>query len=478
MSDLTRLSASMMAQQVRAQKISPVELVDAHLARIERLNPQLNAFVSIDVEGAHRAGQEAEQAAVRGDELGPLHGVPVSIKSSIDVAGLHCEAGTRIRAGIVAHQDAPLVARLKAAGAIVLGTTNVPEFLMAWETDNLLYGRTNSPWDLERTPGGSSGGEAAAIAAGLSAAGVGSDGGGSIRVPAHFSGICGLKPTPGRMPATGHFPESLGPFAPLGVVGPMARTIEDVRLMFEAMAGTDWGDTSAAPVPLRRISENGARNLRIGYFEDDGCVPVTAETRAAVRAAADALRQQGFDVVPFRPDVLPQARRPWWVLFGRCGQMVLGPLVAGRGADQHPIIKELLALIGAEPPLTAADLLNAWLERDVLRLRLLAQMREFPVLLCPVAAIPAFRHGERRWTIDGTTVEYLGRERDIFSYAEYFNALGNPGAVVPVGRSAGGLPIGVQVVGRPWEEEETLAVAAVLDRAFGFQGPPMFHDRP
>jgi amidase len=258
----------------------------------------------------------------------------------------------------------------------------------------------------------------------------------------------------------------------------MARTVEDVRLMFEAMAGADWGDTSAAPVPLRRISENVARKLRVGYFEDDGCVPVTAETRAAVRAAADALRQQGFEVVPFRPDVLPQARRPWWVMFGRCGEMVLGPLVAGREPDQHPIIKELLALIGAEPPLTAADLLNAWLERDVLRLQLLAQMRQFPVLLCPVCAIPAFRHGERRWTVDGTTVEYLGRERDIFSYAEYFNALGNPGAVVPVGRSAEGLPIGVQVVGRPWEEEETLAVAAVLDRAFGFQGPPMFHDRP
>ncbi len=465
-----------MAQEVRTRKISPVELVDAHLARIERLNPQLNAFVSEDSERTRRAAREAEQAAVRGNKLGPLHGVPVSIKSSIDVVGLRCEAGTRIRAGTIATQDATLVTRLKAAGAIILGNTNVPEFLMAWETDNLLYGRTNNPWDTERTPGGSSGGEAAAIAAGLSAAGIGSDGGGSIRVPAHFSGICGLKPTPGRVPATGHFPESLGPFAPLGVVGPMARTIEDVRLMFEAMAGADWGDTSAAPVPLRRVSDDEVRKLRIGCFEDDGCVPVTAETRAAVRAAAGALRQQGFEVVPFRPDVLPQARRPWWVMFGRCGEMVLGPLVAGRESDQHALIKELLALIGAEPPLTAGDLLNAWLERDVLRLRLLAQMREYPVLLCPVCAIPAFRHRERRWEVDGQTVEYLGRERDIFSYTEYFNVLGNPGAVVPVGRSHEGLPIGVQVVGRPWEEEETLAVAAAIERAFGFQGPPMFHD--
>ncbi|HXE90183.1 MAG TPA: amidase [Terriglobales bacterium] len=475
MSSLTRLSAAAMAQQVRERKISPIELVEAHLARIERLNPQLNAFVSVDAQGARRAAREAEQAVVRGEKLGPLHGVPVSIKSSIDVAGLRCETGTRIRAGNMPQQDAPLVKRLKAAGAIVLGNTNVPEFLMAWETDNLLHGRTNNPWDAERTPGGSSGGEAAAIAAGLSAGGVGSDGGGSIRVPAHFSGICGLKPTPGRVPATGHFPESLGPFAPLGVVGPMARTIADVRLLFEAMAGANWGDTSAAPVPLRHVGEDGVRKLRVGFFEDDGLVPVTAETRAAVRAAADALVQQGFDVAPFCPDVLPQARRPWWVMFGRCGAMVLGPMLAGRERDQHPIIKELLALIGEETPLTAPDLLNAWLERDVLRLRLLAQMQQFPVLLCPVCAIPAFRHGERRWTVDGAMVEYLGRERDAFSYAEYFNVLGNPAAVVPVSRSADGLPIGVQVVGRPWEEEETLAVAAAIDRAFGFQGPAMFH---
>src|SRR5208282_3219783 len=170
---------------------------------------------------------------------GPLHGVPVSIKSSIDVAGHLCEAGTRLRAGHIAADDAPLVARLRSAGAVILGVTNAPELLMAWETDNLLYGRTNNPWDLSRTSGGSSGGEAAAIAAGCSAGGVGSDGGGSIRVPAHFSGICGLKPTPGRIPATGHFPTSVGPFALLGVVGPMARTIEDLKVLFEVIQGPD-----------------------------------------------------------------------------------------------------------------------------------------------------------------------------------------------------------------------------------------------
>jgi len=226
------LSATDMAEQVRLKKLSPVELLDTHLARIEALNPKLNAFVQLDTERARRQAQAAEAAVMRGEAVGPLHGVPISIKSSIEVAGLRCEAGTRLRAGLVASQDAPLVARLRAAGAIVLGVTNTPELLMAWETHNLLYGRTNNPWDLERTAGGSSGGEAAAIASGCSAGGVGSDGGGSIRVPAHFSGICGLKPTPGRIPSTGHYPNSVGPFALLGVVGPMARTIADLRVLF------------------------------------------------------------------------------------------------------------------------------------------------------------------------------------------------------------------------------------------------------
>src|SRR5207245_872202 len=208
-------------------------------------------------------------AVIQEKALVPLHGVPISSKSSIDVAGLRCESGTRLRAGLVPQQDAPLVARLKNAGAIVLGVTNTPELLMAWETDNLLYGRTNSPWDLDRTPGGSSGGEAAAIASGMSAGGVGSDGGGSIRVPAHFSGICGLKPTPGRIPSTGHFPPSGGPFALLGVVGPMARTVADLKVLFEVIQGPDDGDTFAAPVPLRWPTNDELRHLRIGYFEDD-----------------------------------------------------------------------------------------------------------------------------------------------------------------------------------------------------------------
>jgi Asp-tRNA(Asn)/Glu-tRNA(Gln) amidotransferase A subunit family amidase len=459
MSDLTFLSAVVMAQQIREKKISPVELIDAHLAKIGRLNPKLNAFMHLDADRARRDARTAEDEVVRGNPLGRLHGVPISIKSSLDVAGMPCEAGTRLRAGQIASQDAPLVERLRHAGAIVLGVTNTPELLMAWETDNLLCGRTNSPWDLERTPGGSSGGEAAAIAAGMSAGGVGSDGGGSIRVPAHFSGICGLKPTPGRIPATGHFPASGGPFALLGVVGPMARSLADLKALFEVLQGPDDGDTCAAPVPLRWPGKHEIRKLRIGYFEDDGRTPVTPETRVAVRTAADALRSAGFQVEHFRPEGLEEARVLWKKFFVVAGGMLIRPMFHGREHDLSPILKQFLDWSAAEPSLTADTMLEAWIGRDTLRARFLAQMRQYPMLLCPAAAIPAFRHGERSWTIDGKTVTYL----DAWSYTEWFNLLGNPGAVVPVSHSVEGLPIGVQIVGRPWEEEQVLSVATVLE---------------
>jgi Asp-tRNA(Asn)/Glu-tRNA(Gln) amidotransferase A subunit family amidase len=470
MNELIFLSAASMAERIRQKKLSPVELLEAHLAQIARLNPKLNAFVQLDTERARAAAHNAEASVMRNEQLGTLHGVPLSIKSSIGVAGVRCEAGTRLRTGIVPAADAPLVARLRAAGAIILGVTNTPELLMAWETDNLLYGRTNNPWALERTPGGSSGGEAAAIAAGMSAGGVGSDGGGSIRVPAHFSGICGLKPTPGRIPATGHFPASAGPFALIGVVGPMARSAGDLKILFEAMQGPDTGDTCAAPVPLRSPSEDEVRKLRVGYFEDDGRTPVTPETRAAVLLAAGALRKAGFQVSEFRPEGLEEARRLWHKFFVSGGAMLLRPMFEGREADLSPALKQFLEEAAAEPALSGRTLLDAWIRRDMVRAQFSAQMQQFPILLCPAAAIPAFRHGERSWQVENKTVHYL----DAWSYTEFFNLLGNPAAVVPVDCSAEGLPIGVQIVGRPWEEEQVLAVAAALEAECGaWKIPPM-----
>jgi Asp-tRNA(Asn)/Glu-tRNA(Gln) amidotransferase A subunit family amidase len=462
-----------LARQVRARKISPVELVQAHLERIERLNPKLNAFVQVDAERARKQAKAAEAALASraaADSLGALHGVPVSIKSSIDVEGLGCECGSRLRKGMMAPSDAPLVARLRAAGAIILGNTNVPEFLMAYETDNLLHGRTNNPWDFERTPGGSSGGEAAAIAAGCSAGGVGSDGGGSIRVPAHYSGICGLKPTPGRVPSTGHFPGSAGPFAYLGVVGPMARTVRDVERLFEVMAGPDPGDPASAPVPLRRITGDEIRKQRVAYFTDDGVTPVTPETASAVRKAAEALRARGFQVDEWVPPGLERIWRLWWNLFGRAGQMAFAPAIKDREGELSSTFQDFRARVASEPELSAGELLNTLLERDVIRVAFLARMEEFPILLCPACAVPAFRHGEREWSVNGKTVEYL----KAMSYSQWFNLLGMPAAVVPVGQSPEGLPIGVQIGGRPWEEEAVLAVAAkVEDACGGFRLPPM-----
>lgn len=468
--NLTHLSAADMAAAISTREITPTSLVEAHLDRIARLNPQLNAFVHVDFDGARRQAEVAESALKSGRPLGPLHGVPLSIKSSIDVAGWPCSCGSRLRANYVAEKDAVLVSRLRAAGAVLLGNTNAPEFLMAYETDNLVNGRTNNPWDVNRTPGGSSGGEAAAIAARCVAGGVGSDGGGSIRVPAHYSGICGLKPTPGRVPATGHFPESAGPFAFLGVVGPMARTIGDLKLLFEVMAGPDAGDPMAAPAPLRFPSDPEVRQLRIGFFEQDDRVPATPETRATVRKAANALRECGHVVDEFHPDELESVWQIWWNLFGRAGQIAMAPLYKGREAELSPILKEFIGIVNEQPRLTMDEFMDTLLTRDAIRARFLRQMEKYPILLCPVCSVPAFIHGEREWKIEGRAVKYL----DAMSYCQWFNALGNPALVVPVGRSPEGLPIGVQVIGRPFEEEMVLAVAQQIESSCGdSSGPPL-----
>jgi Asp-tRNA(Asn)/Glu-tRNA(Gln) amidotransferase A subunit family amidase len=470
MPELTSTSAVDLASMMREKRVSPVEVAEAYLHRIDEQNPRLNAFVHVEPERVLREARKAEAAIQRGESTGPLHGVPLSIKSSIDVAGYRCEAGTKLRAGYIAARDAVLVDRLRAAGAIILGVTNCPELLMAWETDNVLYGRTNNPWDVSRTAGGSSGGESAAIAAGMSAGGVGSDGGGSIREPAHFCGICGLKPTPGRIPALGHFPICAGPFAQLGVVGPMARTVADLRLLFEVMSGYDDADVSSVAVALRLPQGKSAQEHSIGYFEDDGRTPVTPETRAAVRAAAEALGQAGFRTAPFRPENLELARDLWWKFFGVAGGMLLGPMVKGHEQDLSPQLRQFLGWVAAEPTHTGHTLLYTWLQRDELRTQFLAQMRVFSVLVCPVAAIPAFRHGERNWQVEGHNVKYL----DAWSYTEWFNLLGLPACVVPVGRSPEGLPIGVQIVGRPWEEDLVLQVAAAIEaRTSGYQPPQL-----
>jgi len=459
MPGLTEQSAIQLLALLREKKISPLELADEHIRRIEAGNPQLNALVDFDAERVRRQARKGVP--------GPLAGLPVTIKSSISTAGSRCEIGSALNRGNVPAEDAVVVSRLRDAGAIILATTNCPEFLMAYETDNLLYGRTSNPWNLDYTAGGSSGGESCAIAAGLSAAGLGSDSGGSVREPAHFTGICSLKPTPGRIPGAGHLPACVGPFSTLGAIGPMARTVDDLTLLYEVLSGQDVTDPAGVPIGLRRYSSQELKQIRIGFFEDDGLVPVTEETRAAVRAAANALRKHGFCVEPYRPASLELARKLWWSFFVRCGAMFVDALVKGREEELSPVLRGFLEIAHAEPPLTAAELLFSWAESDIIRGKLLTEMSDYPVLLCPVCSIPAFRHGERQWKIDGRDVDYL----DAMRYTQWFNMLGAPAVVVPVGKSPEGLPIGVQIAGRPFEDEIVLSVASVIDSEFGYTAP-------
>jgi amidase len=464
MNEIVLSSATHQLELLRSAKISITELAEAHIQQIERLNPQLNVFADFDAE---RVRAQARQLEATREHRGPLHGLPVTVKSSIATAGYRCEIGSLLHQGEVPREDAVVVARLRAAGALILGTTNCPEFLMAYETANLLHGRVSNPWDLDRSPGGSSGGESAAIAAGISAAGLGSDSGGSVRVPAHFTGICSLKPTPGRVPGRGHLPPCVGPFAILGAIGPMARTIADVALLFNVLSGQDPIDPVSPPLAPRTLGAEELRAHAIGYFEDDGLTPVTPETRAAVQAAVQALREAGFRVTPFRPTTLEKLRQLWWKFFVQCGAMFYAPEIEGKRDRLSPIFQGFLSIAEAARPLTSVELLNAWAELDLARSQTLAEMSAFPVLLCPAAAIPAFLHDERAWTVDGQTVQYL----DAVRYTQWFNALACPAAIVPVGRSPEGLPIGVQIATLPFADELALGVAAVVDAAFGYRAP-------
>lgn len=443
------------------REISPLELAEEYIRRVERLNPALNALVDFDADRV--------RAQARRPQHGPLAGLPVTVKSSIAVKGYKCEIGSTLNRGFTPTEDAEAVSRLRAAGVTLLGTTNCPEFLMAYETGNLLYGRTSNPWGLDHSAGGSSGGEAAAIAAGLSACGLGSDSGGSVREPAHFCGICALKPTPGRVPRRGHLPPCVGPFSILGAIGPMARTIADLTLLFRVLSGRDELDPASSPVDFREVSLEEAKRVPIGYCEDDGVTPVTDETRQAIRDAALALERRGFTVRPFRPASLEAARLLWWKFFVQCGAMFYAPTIRGREAELSPIFREFLSISRQSEPLSAESLLKAWAECDLVREMLLAEMRNYPLLLTPVCATPAFRHGEREWVIDGQVVRYL----DSMRYTQWFNLLAAPAAVVPVAHSRDGLPIGIQIAGRPFADEIVLAVAAAIEMEFGYATPPL-----
>lgn len=463
-----RLTLCQMTELIRARKLSPVELIDAHLQQIERQNPRVNAFIRLLGDEARDQAKRAEELLSNGGpSLPPLHGIPVTIKDSFNMTGLPTTSGSRFFADSRPARDATAVARLRQAGAIPIGKTNCPEFLTNYETDNHVAGRTNNPWNLERTPGGSSGGEAAAISAFFSAGGVGSDGGGSIRVPAHFTGIAGLKPTPGRVSAHGHVPEMNHPGGLLGVAGPMARTARDLRLLFRVLAGYDAEDPFSTPVPLRNPD---LETIRIGCMPRFYDVPVEPGVARALEKAAACLSLLRFPVAPFQPKGLKTAPNLWWFFFGELPARTTAKIIAGREDQAHWTGTEFLEQALAEPEPTGQEVFENLAVRDKMRAALLREMEEYPVILMPACGIAAFRHRQRRFETPAKAIGLF----EAMMPATPINLLGLPAVAIPFDIDERGLPVGIQLVGRPFEEELLLELAIRMEEARGpFPAPAL-----
>ena len=468
MIDLHVASISGLAELIRSREVSPVEVLRTHLERIEAINPKLNAIVTIADDALEQA-REAEAAVARGDKLGPLHGVPVTIKDTIETAGLRTTSGSAMRAEFVPQRDAPAVARLKAAGAIVLGKTNAAEMAMDYTADNPVFGRTSNPYDLSLTPGGSSGGEAAAIASCMSPGGIGSDLAGSIRIPAHFCGIKGLKPTVGRVPGAGQFPPSTGPYSLGAVIGPMARNVSDLYLLFTVLAGSEVPEPWTGPLPTK-FSDGCSllKGLRVACYTDDGISPVTEETKTAVEAAARALSDARLIIEETRPPGIERGHDLWLKLFSRASVVQLRNVYAGHEGKGGEFVRWRLKTADDTPVPSLDDYINSWLERDRLRAALLEWMEDTPLILAPVGATPAYPHDTHKITVG----EHALNTFRAFSYSQAFNVFDLPVVVVPAGVSAEGLPIGVQIVGRPLAEETVLVAAAIIEEALGVWQPP------
>lgn len=451
-------SAAQLAAAIRARAISAREAVDACLARIERVNPRLNAVVALRAEAARREADAADRAVERGQSLGPLHGVPITVKDSFDTAGLVSTWGTLGRRDFVPSEDATAVARLRAAGAIVLGKTNTPELTLGFETVNAVHGRSANPYDPARTCGGSSGGAAAIVAAGGVPLEIGSDTGGSIRLPAHFCGVAGIRPTPGRVSRAGH---AIGPGSAIDAltsIGPLARRVEDLALALRVLAGPDGRDPLLAPVPLADPAAVDLRGLRVAWFLDNGIAPPDDDVAAAAQSAVRALADAGARGVERRPAGVERTEP----LF----MQVITFLDGGAGIRRRlervgtKLEESTLAGFAALPAVddaTRGAIVEAW---DALRAELLAQAADFDLVVSPPNAHVALPHGAVDAHISG------------FTYTMTWNLAGWPGAVVRCGTSREGLPIGVQLVAPPWREDVALAAAAAVESALGGWRPP------
>ena len=456
MSDIIYSSAKSIAQAIQDRDVSAVEVVQAHLDRIEEVNDRLNAVVRLCAERALEEARDADAALERGESRGPLHGVPMTLKDSLDTEGVVTTGGTLGRRTFVPDRDSTVAARLRGAGAILLGKTNTPEITFAGETDNLVYGRTNNPYGLDRTPGGSSGGAGAIVAAGGSPFDIGSDTGGSIRGPAHFNGIAGIKPNSGRVPRTGHIiPYAAAAEDSYTQNGPMARYVEDLVLTLPVISGPDWEDPAIVPMPLGDPADVDLGSLRIAFYTSapEYNAP-TQETVNAVAAAVGAVS----DIVASVEEDTPEAVSRVPELNDRIGDgdgraTMLRILERAGTTDLSPFIRSIR---DGATPISTEEFTKALEELDQYRSDMLAYMRRYDAIICPTAAFPALPHGET----------YAEENRNAHYTAPY-NLTGWPGVVVRCGTSPEGLPIGIQMIARPWREDVALALAAVLESALG-----------
>jgi amidase len=452
--DLRALSLVDLAAAIRNGKLSSETAVRAYLDRIAVVNPALNAVVQLRRDAALAEARDADK--VPKEERRALHGVPITIKDSLDTAGIISTGGTKGRANYVPSTDATAVARLRAAGAIILGKTNTPDLTMGFETTNLVYGRTNNPFDVNRTPGGSSGGAAAIVAAGGSPLDIGSDTGGSIRVPSHFCGIAGIKPTAGRVSRAGHIIDFAGPAQSLTHIGPLARHVDDLAFALSIIAGPDNIDPHVVAAPLGDHKKIPVRDLRVAYFTDLGSLKPTSETATAVERALKTLEKAGCKHTAITIPGADEIYATYTSLLWGDGGAGFARLLLRYGTTESPLIER----VNTATTLSSAEYSDLYEKFDKWRSSLLTVFAGYDVLICPANGGPAPLHG---------TFSRPGA-----AYTQLFDLTGWPSTVIRAGTSPEGLPLGVQCVAHPWREDLSLAVAKHLETAFGpFPGPSL-----